>query len=427
MSGVKRVSASAMLIGCELDLLTNAALLIEGERIIAFGSQSDIPTPEGAEVVDLGDATLMPGLIDAHLHTFGVDSTRLNTLATEYESYRAVRALGELRELLYAGFTSARCLGSTIGPQVRRAIEEGLAEGPHLKVAGGFISSTSGTWDSSGTPLAIARATGELADGVDGLVRVVRERLRQGSDFIKLGLSKGGVHDRYHAWGDDPLSQVATYSVEEVRAAVEEAHRNRLKVSAHAIGEEAVQLALDGGVDIIEHGYGISEETRRRIVEEGKIVVTTLSQLHFHRKAYDEFRYPDWERDVYERHWVYMQRDFRRGLEAGVRYALGTDLVGAPTHPLRAAAMEFSLAVELGMSQSEALRAGTIVAAEALGTETETGSIEVGKRADLVATPANPLVCIDTLLTPSFVVKAGRVIIQNHLTTSRIAVIATSK
>ncbi|MEZ2127715.1 MULTISPECIES: amidohydrolase family protein [unclassified Sinorhizobium] len=408
MANIKRISAAVVLAGGELDAIENGAVLVEAGSIIAVGKNADIPVPEGCDAIDLTNATLMPGMIDCHIHTFGVDSTRLHTLATEREAYRAARSLSELREMLQAGFTAARCLGSNIGPQVRRAIDEGLADGPTLKVAGGFISSTSGTWDTNGTPLAAARLSGELADGVDGVRRAVRERVRDGADFIKLGLSKGGVHDRYHAWGDDPLSQIPAYGLDEVKAAVEEAHRNGLKVSAHAIGEAAVVLALDGGIDIIEHGYGITPETRTRLVEARKIVVTTLSQVHFHRRAYDSFHYPDWERTVYERHWQVMLHDLRLGLKAGVRFALGTDLIGAPTHPLREAAMEFALAVDAGMSHKQALQAGTSVAAEALGIAEETGSIERGKRADLIAVTDNPLTRIKSLEAPVFVMKAGR-------------------
>jgi imidazolonepropionase-like amidohydrolase len=406
MSDLLRLEAGRVLAGERLEAIEAAAILIENGRISAVGPKASVPKPEGAAVLDLGDVTVMPGMIDAHMHTFGVDSMRLHTLGSEREGYRVARALSELRQLLHAGFTSARCLGSTIGPQVRRAIEEGFAEGPCMKVAGAFISSTSGTWDMNATPLELAQRSGELVDGPDGLRRAVRERVREGADFIKLGLSKGGVHDRYHAWGDDPLAQVTTYSLEEVRAAVEEAHRNGMPVSAHAIGEAAVALALDGGVDVIEHGYGISPETRKRIVDEGKIVVTTLSQIHFHRAAYERFHYSQWERDVYERHWEIMKRDFQLGLAAGIRFALGTDLIGGPTHPLSEAAIEFILAAELGMSAVEALRAGTVVAAIASGMP-ETGAIEVGKVADLVALRGNPLDDMAAVRNSAAVIRQG--------------------
>lgn len=405
-----KIKARTVLTGTTLEPLTDGGILIDEGKIVAVGSADAIPDTEGTSTWDLGDVTIMPGMIDAHMHTFGVDSTRLHTLATEREAYRAIRALGELRQLLEAGFTSARCLGSTIGPEIRRAIEDGSAVGPRLKAAGAFISSTSGTWDSKSVPLAAAHASGELADGVEGVRRAVRERVRDGADFIKLGLSKGGVHDRYHAWGDDPLAQVASYSKQEVAAAVDEARRNGLKVSAHAIGEAAVALALQCDVDTIEHGYGISPATRRELVAKDKIVVSTISQLHFHRAAYDQFHYPQWERDVYERHWAIMERDFKLGLEAGVRFALGTDMVGRPTHPLDQAAMEFILAVEWGMTPKQALIAGTAVAAEVLGISAETGAIETNKAADLVAFATNPVEDISAVMTPVFVMKQGDLI-----------------
>jgi imidazolonepropionase-like amidohydrolase len=405
-----RLAAGLVLAGPTVQPIRHGAILVESGRITAIGEGGDVPCPAGTEHYDFGDVTLIPGMIDAHMHTFGVDSTQLHLLGTEREGYRTARALAELKCMLHAGITSARCLGSTIGPDVRRAIEDGLAEGPRLRVAGAFISSTSGTWDSRLVPLAQARRSGEVADGIDGVVQAVRQRVREGVDFIKLGLSKGGVHDRYHAWGDDPLRQVVTYSLEEVRAAVDEAHRNRLLVSAHAIGEEAVGLALEAGVDIIEHGYGISPETRALLAAKNTIVVTTISQLHFHRAAYEAYRYPQWEQDAYERHWAIMRRDFQAGLSAGVRYALGTDLIGGPTHPLHEAATEFLLAVEWGMTEQQAMLAGTVTAAQALGISSETGIIEVGKSADIVALEGNPLRDIKAVKNPVLVMKEGRII-----------------
>jgi imidazolonepropionase-like amidohydrolase len=397
--------------GASSSVLADAACLVRDGRIVAVGSNADVPAPEDVASVDLGDATLLPGLIDAHMHTFGLPSTGLHALPFERESYRALRAAGELRRLLYAGFTAARCLGSSVGPDLRRAIEEGHVEGPRLMAAGEFISSTSGTWDSAPTPLSWARERGMVADGPDEVRRAVRERVRAGSDFIKLGLSKGGVHDRYHAWGDDPYRQPATYSLAEVRAGVEEAHANGLRVSAHCIGDAAVRLALDGDVDVLEHGYAINDETRQRLAASGKIVVTTFAQVHFHRQAYKPFHYPQWERDVYERHWAAITRDFRLSREAGVRYALGTDLIGEPTHPLDGAAKEFELAVELGMSAIEALQAGTKIASEVLGLQADIGTLETGKYADVIAVEGNVTKDVRTLRRPIFLLKGGDVLL----------------
>ncbi|MCB8883599.1 amidohydrolase family protein [Acidisoma cellulosilytica] len=403
-----RLRAARLLDGKGSDLLLNAAVLIDGDRILAVGPDADLPPSDGQQVIDLGDATLLPGLIDAHMHTFGLPSTGLGALLIEREAYRALRAAGELRRLLQAGFTSARCLGSSIGPDLRRAIAEGHVPGPRLVAAGEFICSTSGTWDSGPTPLSLAKERGLVADGIDGVRNAVRTRVRVGADFIKLGLSKGGVGDRYHAWGDDPYRQVTAYSLEEVQAATDEAHRNGLKVSAHCIGDAPVRLALDGGVDIIEHGYGITAETRQRLVDSGKIVVTTIAQLFFHRAAYAPFHYPQWEIDAYERHWAAMRHDFTLGYAAGIRYALGTDLVGEPTHPLAVAAKEFELAVAWGMRPADAIKAGTTIAAEALGIAEQTGSIEVRKLADIIAVAGNPLDDIAVLQRPSFILKGGQ-------------------
>ena len=202
MGEVIRLTAARALLGGDLELVEQPAILVAEGRIVAAGPADTVPAPASARNFTFPDATLMPGMIDAHLHTFGVDSTKLHMLGPEHPGYRVARSLHELEQLLLAGFTSARCLGSTIGPQVRRAIEEGLARGPRLVAAGPFISSTGGTWDTDGVSLSLARAGGELADGPEALRRTVRERVRQGADFIKLGLSKGGAHDRYHAWGD---------------------------------------------------------------------------------------------------------------------------------------------------------------------------------------------------------------------------------
>lgn len=410
MSSLQYVTAGRILAGPGLDVVPHGAIIVRDRMIVDLGPRTSVPMPDGAVPIDLGEATLMAGMIDAHMHTFGLPSTRLHAMATEREPFRALCAATELAELLNAGFTSARCLGSSVGPDLARAIARGATPGPRLLAAGRFLSSTSGTWDTMDVPLEIAEASGELADGPDGLRRAVRQRVRAGADFIKLGLSKGPVGDRYHSWGEDPMRQSTTLHLDEVKAAVDEAHRNGLKVSAHAIGDAAVKLALAGGVDVVEHGYGISEQTRRALVDTGTIVVTTISQLHFHRAAYDAFHYPEWERAVYERHWPVMQRDFKLGLEAGVRYALGTDLIGKPTHPLAEAALEFVMAVEWGMTPRQALQAGTRIGAEVLGIQTITGVLAEGYEADIVGLDGNPLDDISAVRRPRFVMKAGMVV-----------------
>ncbi len=390
----------------------NASVLIVDSVITEIGQQGEIQVPPGAEVIDLGEQTILPGMVDAHMHFFGVPSDKLHQLATEREAYRVLRAAGEARKMLEAGITAARCLGSSVGPDLRRAINEGHVPGPRLMAAGEFICSTHGTWDHINIPLDWAKSLDMLADGIEGVREVVRRRIRKGSNVIKIGLSKGGVDDRYHPWGDDPNKQVAAYTLEEVQAAVAEAHLNKLKVSAHCIGDEAVRYALDGGVDVIEHGYGITEDTRKRLVDQNALVVSTISQLYFHREAFEPFHYPDWERAVFERHLSQMQRDFEKSLRAGVRYALGTDLVGFPTHPQNAGAREFEFAVRWGMDTMQSIVAGTKTSAEALGMSHQIGTLEKNKLADIIATPGDPLKDITELQRVSFVMLGGREIIN---------------
>jgi imidazolonepropionase-like amidohydrolase len=409
---MKVIRAGRMIDGTGAAPKSDIAILISGDRIVEIGYRDAVEAPATAEVVDLGSRTLMPGMVDAHMHLFGVPSDRLDRLPFEREPYRVLRAAGEARKMLEAGITAARCLGSSIGPDLRRAIDEGHVPGPRLMAAGEFICSTDGTWDHIAIPLDWARSLDMIADGVEGVREIVRRRIRRGSNVIKVGLSKGDVDDKFHPWGDDPNNQIASYSLEEVKALVDEAHLNKLKVSAHCIGDESVRYALDGGVDVIEHGYGITEDTRKRLVDENALVVSTISQLYFHRLAYDEFHYPEYLRQIYDRHIKQMRIDFEKSLKLGVRYALGTDLVGFPTHPQNAGAREFEFAVEWGMDQMAAISAGTRTSAEAMGMDHRIGTLEKGKLADIIAVAGDPLRDITELQRVTFVMLGGNVIVD---------------
>ncbi len=398
--------------GSGRDPQADAAILIEGNVIREVGHRDEVRGPEGALMIDLGERTVMPGMVDAHMHFFGVPSDRLHEMVSESPAYRVLRAAGEARKMLEAGITATRCLGSSISPALRRGIAEGHVPGPRVVAAGEFVCSTDGTWDHISLPLEWVKAQGMIADGADAMREIVRRRIREGANVIKVGLSKGAHDDGYHPWGDDPFTNVSTYSLPEILALTEEAHTNRLKVSAHCIGDEAVRNALDGGIDVIEHGYGITQETRKRLVAENALVVSTISQLHFHQKAAVPYHYPEWLQDVFRRHTEAMRADFELSLDAGVRYALGTDLIGYPTHPHDQGAMEFELAVEWGMSNMQAIVAGTQVSAEALGMEDVIGTIEVGKLADIIAVKADPLREIKTLQSVEFVMQDGDVVVN---------------
>jgi imidazolonepropionase-like amidohydrolase len=386
-----------------------AAIVVTDGVIAWTGPRAALQIPADAKLVDLGDRTVMPGMVDAHMHFLGVPTDRLNALFTEGSAYRALRAAGEARKMVEAGVTSARCLGSSIGPSLQRAFEEGHVLGPRLVAAGEFICATGGTWDHVDLPLAWMEAQGMIADGAAEVRKAVRRRIREGASVIKLGLSKGEPHGREHVWGDDPGREILSYGVEEVQAGTEEAHRHGLKVSAHCIGDEAVRTALDGGVDVIEHGFGVNDETRSLLAASSVIVVSTFSQIYFHLLMADELGYAPQLVDTWRRHMDVMRSDFAKGLAMGVRYALGTDLVGFPTHPQNRAAKEFALAVEAGLSPMGAIVAGTSTGAEVLGLAALTGTLEKGKQADLIAMPGSPVEDIGALENVDFVMLRGSI------------------
>lgn len=391
----------------------NVAVLITDGIIKDIGDQREMIVPPGTEEIDLGERTIMPGIVDAHMHFFGLGTDRpFGGLPTETATYRALRTAGEARKMLEAGITAVRCLGSGhIGPSLKRAIEDQHVPGPRMVTAGHFISSTAGTFDHISMPLDWVKADDMLADGVEGVRAMVRRRIRQGADVIKVGLSKSGVPgDGYQAWGEDPLNQIASYSLDEIQALTQEAHRNKLKVSAHCIGDEAVRLALKAGVDTIEHGYGISDDTRKMLVDHGALVVSTICQLYFHVQGAARFDYPEWARTLFERHIEVMRADFEKSLAAGVRYVLGTDLIGYPTHPQDMAAKEFELAVEWGMDPMQAIVAGTKGGAETMSMDHVIGTIEVGKWADIICVSGSPVKEIATLQRVEFVMQGGKVV-----------------
>ena len=394
-----------------------AAVLIADGVIREVGHRDEIEAPHGAEVIDLGERTLMPGIVDAHMHFFGHGTDRpFGGLPGDTQIYRALRVAGEAKRMLEAGITAARCLGSGhIGPSLRRAINDGHIPGPRMVAAGHFISSTAGTFDHLSVPLDFVKTDDLLADGVDGVREMVRRRIRQGANVIKVGLSRSGVTgDNYQAWGEDPHDQIASYSPEEMQALADEAHRNKLKVSAHCIGDDAVRLALETDVDTIEHGYGINDETRRMLVDRNVMVVSTICQLYFHVQGAERFDYPEWARQLFQRHIEAMQADFEKGLAAGIRYALGTDLIGFPTHPQEQAAKEFEMAVAWGMDPMQALVAGTRISAEAMSMDHAIGTIEPGKLADIIAFSGDPLKDITALQRVEFVMQGGETVVDRR-------------
>jgi imidazolonepropionase-like amidohydrolase len=348
--------------------------------------------------------------VDAHTHFLGISTDHYDSLLYQRLDYRTARAAGEAYRLLRAGFTTVRCLGSPVSCGLSRAIEEGSLSGPRIVAAGQSITATNGTWDIVEASPAVASLQDMFVDGPDALRRTVRARVREGARCIKIGLSRGVTGDRAHGWGDDPTRQEVTYSDAEILAIVDETHAHGLKVSAHCIGDGPVRAALRCGVDVLEHAFGIDDQTRSLIAERGAPVVTTFTGfLLNHRWSIERGVDPE-ALATGERHRARMQEDFVRGRAAGITYALGSDLIGDPIQPQTAAVQEYATACEWGMTPSEALEAGLSVAAEVVGLGGKVGAIEPGLFADLVACPGDPSTQITRLRDIDFVMKAGNVV-----------------
>jgi imidazolonepropionase-like amidohydrolase len=361
----------------------------------------------GIDEIDLGDRTLLPGLIDAHTHFLGISTDHYDSLLWERLDYRAARAAGEAYRLLLSGFTSVRCLGSPVSLSLSRAIREGHLIGPRILSAGQSLCATNGTWDIVHADRRVADLQEMLVDGVDSLRLAVRERIRGGAQVIKVGLSRGHVTDHAHGWGDDPTRTEVTYSQAELDTIVAEAHGAGLKVSAHAIGDAPVRAAVQAGIDIIEHGFGIDDDTRAMLASARIPIVTTFTGLALSRDQNARQGTDPVGTAIQTSHLERMRTDFAAGRAAGIVYALGSDLIGDPAQPQTAAVEEFVTASAWGMTPTEALLAGTAVAAELLGIANDVGSIRVGARADLVACRADPTQSIAALREIDFVMSDG--------------------
>ncbi len=365
--------------------------------------------PSGSELIDLGDLTMLPGLIDSHMHFYGVDATRIDRFYSADNAERALWSVRDAADLLLAGFTSVRCCGSFVDVALAKAVEEGLIIGPRIIPSGPFISSSYGTWDETVLPREVIQKAGLAADGVDECRKIVRTRVRAGSQLIKIGLSGPFPNDVVGPWADDPFEQRGTYSLIEAQTIVEEAHRAKLKVSAHAIGEDAVRLALDAGVDTVEHGHAITDETRRRLVDTGTTVVCTLTAFRGIMDRGEALGISPLVIAAGRRHFEEQVVSFQRSLEFGVKFALGSDAIGPPLRPHYENVAEYEFAVKYGMSTIDALRAGLVRGAATLGLDDLTGHLVPGARADIVAVEGDPLVDISTLNKVRFVMKDGKV------------------
>jgi len=379
-------------------------VVVRAGLVESVGTQA----PPGARVIDLGDRTLLPGLIDTHTHVLlQGDATQAEyeqQILKEYPAHRVARAVRAMKIALEHGFTSMRDV-ETEGAgyddvALRDAVNEGVVPGPRMQVVGPALSTT-GTY-----PILRFRPdwkfpTGvQLCDGADGCRRAVREQLSFGTDWVKVYANTGGIHTTPDGYIESPPN----WTKEELAAVVTEAHARGAKVAAHATSDTGTRMAVEAGVDSIEHGTSIRPELAREMARKGIFLSPTLTVT-----AYVAEPRAREGRAIWAEIPKSQARSFENCRKAGVKIAFGTDAGGFPWTEINQA-REFEHEVRLGMSPIEAIRSATTVAAELLGTVGRAGVVAPGSWADLVAVPGDPLSDVSVLSRIDFVMKGGEIV-----------------
>jgi imidazolonepropionase-like amidohydrolase len=381
--------------------LRDAAVLIRGDRIERIGPAAGMTADE---VIDLGAATVLPGLIDLHTHlTDEVGTNWESALLTTTPGRAAIYGAVNARTTLLAGFTSARDMGPTwpyVDIDLRYAIDKGSVPGPRLQVAGNYVSATGGAGDARQFSIYVdVPIVRNLADGVDQVRQVTRTNLKNGADFIKI-LATGAVMSK----GIPPGAQ--QYSDAELAVAVEEATRWGRFVAAHAHGAEGIKAAVRAGVRTIDHGSMLDEEGARLMKQRGTYFAPTLYVGHTILNDNQALNIPAHQVEREKAMQGTQQRAFKTALAHGLPIAFATD---AGVFPHGENAREFTLRVGLGQTPMAAIEGATRIAAEAMGWSDRVGTLQPGRYADLVAVPGDPLADITELERVQFVMQGGRV------------------
>lgn len=384
--------------------IPDGAVLVDGERIAAVGPAAGIEPRGEVEVIDLAGKTILPGLMDVHIHLLGIEQFSMPDIVITPVEIAAIRCVPGLRSILEAGFTTVRDVGSAAAVHLRQAVEEGTIPGPRILTARAIISQTGGHADVHSFPVDWLRghAFFRLADGPDECRKAVREQFREGADLIKICTTGGVLSERDHP-------HQSQYTVAEVQAMVEEAHRLEMRVSAHAHGAEGIKTALEGGVDTIEHGMYIDDEGIDLLLEKGAILVPTLAIIHKIVTEGKEMGVPDYAIDKAKAAEETQLANFEKAHKAGVPFAVGTDFAGGVGVRFGDNSAEIERLVAAGVPPIEALSAASLGGARAIGWEDRLGTIEAGKIADLIAVDGDPLSDITAVRTPSLVMKMGTV------------------
>ena len=398
------VIRAAHMIDGRSDVVQNdVAIVVEGDHIVAVGPRSQIASriPAGAQTVDLGNATILPGLIDNHTHVLLQDDITSadydDQLLKESIPYRAIRATAAVRVALMNGFTTIRDL-ETEGAMyadvdVKTAIARGVIPGPRMFVSTRAMSTT-GTYPLSGYSWELKMPEGvQIVDGPEEVRKAVREQAKYGADWIKFYADR-----RYYLAPDGRLRSWVNFTDEELKMLVSEAHRLGKRVAAHAIGWDGIDAALRAGVNSIEHGDGLTDDLLDRMIAQKVYWCPTI----FVGVYVAPGRGGAWPK------MVELERiAFGKAMKKGALISYGTDVGGYAWTENQA--QEFAYMVRYGMSPMAAIKSATSVAAQLLGQGDNFGTIEAGKLADIVAVKGDPIADISELTRVSFVMKGGAI------------------
>jgi imidazolonepropionase-like amidohydrolase len=383
----------------------NTHILIKNDRIENVGTALSIPAE--AKKIDLSDSYCAPGLMDMHVHLFLDIANKTMDLSgtTQSSAYNALIGLKNARILLNQGLTTIRITGDTdiyfANIELRNAINRGDFVGPRMLVAPHAISPMGGHGDfNTFAPDRMHRINGPaVVDGADNLRHFLREEFKYGADWIKV-MASGGVISQH----DDP--NVVAYSHEEFRAMVDETHRHKKKITVHAHSDNAIRAAVEAGVDSVEHGTLMSEDTARLMAKKGTYYVPTLYVLDWIVETSAKGGVTKSTLDKAKQIVAQHDNAVRLAQKHGIKLVIGSD----PVFPMDQAIREYAALASRGVQPWDVLRAGTINAAEMLGMETRIGNIRAGKLADIVAMPSNPIEEIKAVEAINFVMKDGQIV-----------------
>jgi imidazolonepropionase-like amidohydrolase len=385
-------------------MTTPGEVLVQDDRIVEVGSS--VKRPQGAEVIDLGDTTLLPGLIDVHVHLFLHPGAEDLQTVEESVPQRTIIATLAARDDLMAGFTAERDMGTegagSADTAVRNAINHGEIPGPRLRISGNAVDILGGHEDANRfNPEQHVLSNATFANNAAELVTVIRQQFKEGSDFVKI------YETGPDSFRDGHFSTPYQYTEAELRAAVEEAARTGKRVAVHATGEPGTLFAARAGVVSIDHADQLSEETMRLMREKQIFAVPTFAIAEYFAEHAASPAAAEREHRMLDFH----AQEFRKQLAAGVPMAIGSD-VGPFPHGTQA--RELDLMVKYGMTPLAALQADLLNGAKLLGWQDQIGALRRGFLADIIAVPGNPLGDISFLQKVSFVMKGGTVYRQDH-------------